>query len=332
MQKNTVACPIWGPEYEATIVEGKNRPDEGESVESGKSIKVDSERAGGRFEITDDGQDSLKSLGDHGKARLTSWLVEQRNRGIEFPRVTESVAEYASNRRSLWAHERAERLLRFIATQADVVGVHLRFDKNSAIAALAWIESTDWREVDYFFDYLKQVGWLDGDGFMNGGFIANVTVDGYSQIAELYTKVDATQAFVAMWFDESMKAPYKNGIRPAIEEAGYVASRIDEKEHVNKIDDEIIAEIRRSRFLVADFTQGNDGARGGVYYEAGFAHALGLPVIFTCNECSLNDLHFDTEHYNHIVWTDEEELREKLKYRILAVLGEGPNLQTIPGR
>ena len=30
--------------------------------------------------------------------------------------------------------------------------------------------------------------------------------------------------------------------------------RIDQKERLNKIDDEIIAEIRRSRFLVADFT------------------------------------------------------------------------------
>ena len=100
--------------------------------------------------------------------------------------------------------------------------------------------------------------------------------------------------------------------------------RIDRKEHVNKIDDEIIAEIRRSRFLVADFTQGEDGARGGVYYEAGFAHGLGLQVIFTCREDAVETLHFDTAHYNHIVWTTPEDLRKSLKKRILAVLGEGP--------
>ena len=133
-----------------------------------------------------------------------------------------------------------------------------------------------------------------------------------------------------MWFHESMTQAYEDGIGPAVEEAGYSPLRIDQKEHINKIDDEIIAEIRRSRFLVADFTQGADGARGGVYYEAGFAHALSLPVIFTCREDSLNDLHFDTEHYNHIVWTDENELREKLKNRILAVIGEGPETQNYP--
>ena len=45
--------------------------------------------------------------------------------------------------------------------------------------------------------------------------------------------------------------------------------RIDRHEHVNKIDDEIIAEIRRARFVVADFTHGDTGGRGSVYYEAG---------------------------------------------------------------
>ena len=35
----------------------------------------------------------------------------------------------------------------------------------------------------------------------------------------------------------------------------------EELEHLCKIDDEIIAEIRRARFLVADFTQGETGPR-----------------------------------------------------------------------
>ena len=68
-----------------------------------------------------------------------------------------------------------------------------------------------------------------------------------------------------MWFDESTNDAYEFGIEPAIEQAGYNPLRIDRNEHINKIDDEIIEEIRRSRFVVADFSQGPDGARGGVY-------------------------------------------------------------------
>lgn len=70
-----------------------------------------------------------------------------------------------------------------------------------------------------------------------------------------------------MWFDQSLLEAWLNGFSAGIHDAGYVPTRIDNKEHANKICDEIIVEIRRSRFVVADFT----GQRNGVYYEAGFA-------------------------------------------------------------
>ena len=121
-----------------------------------------------------------------------------------------------------------------------------------------------------------------------------------------------------MWFDESMDKAYEEGIRPGIEDAGYRPLRIDRKPDVDKIDDEVISEIRRSRFLVADFTHGDDGARGSVYFEAGFAHGLGVPVIYTCHSDAMEKLHFDTRQYAHIVWDTPEELRNSLHQRILA--------------
>ena len=150
-------------------------------------------------------------------------------------------------------------------------------------------------------------------------------MEAYSYLSDLEkSAVDSQQAFVAMWFDDSMQATYEKGIAPAIRDAGYKPLRIDQKEHLKKIDDAIIAEIRRSRFLVADFTQGDDGARGGVYYEAGFAHGLNIPVIFTCRADVIDDVHFDTRQYNHITWKSPDELREKLARRISATIGDGP--------
>ena len=123
-----------------------------------------------------------------------------------------------------------------------------------------------------------------------------------------------------MWFDGSMQKPFEDGIRLAIIDAGYTPLRIDQKEHANKIDDEIIAEIRKSKFLVADLT----GNRGGVYYEAGFAYGLGLTVIYCCREDALKDVHFDIRQFNTIVWSEPSELRTALKTRIEAILGHGP--------
>lgn len=128
---------------------------------------------------------------------------------------------------------------------------------------------------------------------------------------------DARQAFVAMWFDPSRKIYFDEGFRPAIEDDKKTkAFRIDNKEHNRKVDDEIVAEIRRSRYLVADFTEN----RGGVYFEAGFAVGLGLPVIWCVQQGHESALHFDTRQYNHILYSDPADLREKLLNRIRATI------------
>lgn len=132
------------------------------------------------------------------------------------------------------------------------------------------------------------------------------------------TAENPNQAFVAMWYDESMKAAHQNGFAPAIEDAGYDPVQLAFVEHNDDIDDRIVAEIRRSRFVIADFT----GGRGGVYFEAGFALGVGKPVVFMCRRDWFEEegVHFDTEHRNHILWTDATELREKLRARIEATV------------
>ncbi|MCR4341304.1 MAG: hypothetical protein NUW01_15610 [Gemmatimonadaceae bacterium] len=69
------------------------------------------------------------------------------------------------------------------------------------------------------------------------------------------------QAFVAMWFSATTEDAWTHGLKPGIEASGYFSAlRIDRKEFNNKVDDEIVAEIRRSGLVVADFT----GHRAGV--------------------------------------------------------------------
>src|SRR5262249_15111611 len=142
-------------------------------------------------------------------------------------------------------------------------------------------------------------------------------------------QVQSSQAFVAMWFDPTMEEPYLNGLQQAIYDSGYDPRRVDQQHHhLNKVDDEIVAEIRRSRFLVADFTCDKGSVRGGVYFEAGFAMGLNIPIIWTCKSTSLGDLHFDTRQYPHIEWTDSADLYTQLKARIGAVIGDGPKRRT----
>ena len=318
---NSGTCPIWREPYSATA-----------SDRVGGTILINSDRTGGEYIIDGPAFINLTNLEDAHKVHLTTMLVDQRLHGNDAPKVTVDLIESVKNKSPLPVHERAERLLRYFARKSGNMGDELDIGDDSdplCQSSMAWSESTGWEEVLFLAQYLQERGWINGDVGDNLGAVGwiQVSVEGYSHISDLSSERDSAQCFVAMWFSEEMNTPYEQGIKPAIEVAGYTSMRIDKKEHSNKIDDEIIAEIRRSRFLVADFTHGDNGARGGVYYEAGFAHGLNLPVIFSCREDMVDNLHFDTRQYNHILWKDEnlDEFRKDLTNRIEALIGEGPS-------
>ena len=287
---------------------------------------IDSPRAGGRYQITGRAVAILQNRSVQLKARVTSWLIAQRRLGVRNPSISPGTIDDAEHRKSLTVQQRVENLLRFFQIHTSHIGSNCEVfprkpnQNHNEMRALAWSESNECSELIYLLNYLDSMQWVEAVG---RGY--RLTVDGYRRLAELEGSVSASsKAFVAMWFHESMADIWDKGINPAIRDAGYEAVRIDQKEHVNKIDDEIIAEIRRTRFVVADFTQGDDGPRGGVYYEAGFAHGLDIPVIFTCRSDALGKVHFDTRQYNHIVWKTADQLRDRLTKRIAAVIGDGP--------
>jgi hypothetical protein len=146
-----------------------------------------------------------------------------------------------------------------------------------------------------------------------------LTASGWSRAEELRRSTgEGRLVFVAMSFDASLTPAYDEGILPAIEkDCGFRAMRVDRAQYNDKIDDRIVADLRRSRFVVADFTL----HRPGVYFEAGFGLGLGRSVIYTCRENDIEHAHFDTRQYNHIVWDTPASLREKLANRIRATIG-----------
>jgi nucleoside 2-deoxyribosyltransferase len=101
-----------------------------------------------------------------------------------------------------------------------------------------------------------------------------------------------------------------------LKDTGFTSRRIDKKQFNDEISGEILSEISKSRFMIADVT----GQRNGVYFEAGFAMGKNQPVIFCCQEDDLAKVHFDTRQYNHIIWKDTDDLYVKLKDRILGTI------------
>ena len=309
-------CAIWGTSATET------------APRTGHNQELDSPRAGGKYCISDTASAVLANASLEEKLRLTTWLCQQRRLGVEAPKVTSDQVTAAKSFRRLSVPERLAASIMFLGDNIKKVNHRIELTFHGPDADFErLVAETESEGKDEAFELLKMVsdlGYATSDRYMGGGRFG-LTPAGWQEVERMREKhSSSSQCFVAMWFNDETSEPYENGIAKAVSAAGYAPLRIDQKHHNNKIDDEIIAEIRRSRFLVADFTCAPKQVRGGVYFEAGFAMGLGLPVIWTCRDTSLDDLHFDTRQYAHIVWKDSEDLYAQLKARIGATIGDGP--------
>lgn len=103
-------------------------------------------------------------------------------------------------------------------------------------------------------------------------------------------------AFVIMPFLREFDDIYQLGIKPACESAGAYAERVDEQIFHESILQRIYNQISKADVIIADMT----GRNPNVFYEAGYAHALGKPVILLTK--AAEDIPFDLKHYPHIVY------------------------------
>ena len=324
LSTKTATCLIWNTPANPI----------GYAISGEDLLKVDSSRAGGKYCINVVGRavKEISKLDDREKARLTTWLVEQRRLGDACPEIQSLEIESITTRPQLSVHARADELLKYVQKKTSYIGEDYGFTaSNPPMDMLAYTESVEEDELQYLFRYLFSQGWLEltVHETHTQNMKVVITVKGYGRLAVLETVVVPTsKAFVAMWFHKSLDFLYPNAIEPAIKDAGYDPLMINKEHFLDKIDDQIIAEIKRSRFVVADFTHGDCGARGSVYYEAGFAQGLGKDVIFTCRKDIVenNEIHFDLRQYPYVLWEKNalEQFRTDLTFRIARVIGDGP--------
>ena len=117
--------------------------------------------------------------------------------------------------------------------------------------------------------------------------------------------------FVLMPFEPAFDDVYKLGIKPACEAAGAYCERVDEQIFSESILQRIYNQISKADVIVADMT----GRNPNVFYETGYAHALGARVVLLTQNA--DDIPFDLKHYPHIVYEARiADLKEQLEQRV----------------
>jgi hypothetical protein len=250
---------------------------------------------------------------------LSGWVREQNAAG-SVPSLTKEVIDLVTARPRPDLTSRAMLLLRQIAQlEGALRGGHLsnkQIVESKKTAGITYsLDATEIHVLLQLLEFEKLVSWkINPEGIV-------LTIPGILAVEKMSsTGAEFAQGFVAMWFNPELDAAWTSGFDPAIRKAGYRPFRIDKKEYIGGITDEIIAEIRRSRFVVVDYTEQANGA----YFEAGFALGLGLAVIPTCRADQIGKLHFDIRHLNTLPWGSPEDLSANLSKRIIAILGPGP--------
>jgi hypothetical protein len=262
---------------------------------------------------TYDWEITTPAAGRHARQVKMSGFVRDQNKAGIYPLFTSELVQRVERMTLPRLKERADRLLAALIQQFTNTDWFNPVD-DGALQAISYSSNAD--QMYLLLEILASDGVLQ---YGNG--IWRITPRGFLRAEEGFGPSSSShQAFVAMSFDASLNDSFTDGFDPAIRQTGYVALRIDHKEHINGISDEIIAEIRRSRFLIADYTLMNSG----VYFEAGFAIGLGIPVIPTCRSDYIRKLHFDIRHINTLTWDSPDDLRISLVKRISAVIGNGP--------
>lgn len=278
----------------------------------------------GPYRLTLEARGDIESVSEDNRLLLSCWVYEQfiRNRPIPtfVPDYTDAsfvkpnqyrASDVIDNLVPRTVSERLERALANLSVLLPRPGQIITMGNHRRLAVFA----LNGDETRFMVTGLLEQGLIGGNYPT-----VSLTARGWERVAAMESpRLDSQQVFVAMSFHESLNAAWSEGFLPAISSSGYSPLRVDKARHNDKICNKIVRDIQQSRFLVADVTR----HRQGVYFEAGLAMGIGMPVIWTCQRKHMGRCHFDTRQYSHLRWDTPEDLCTNLSDHIAATIGTG---------
>lgn len=124
------------------------------------------------------------------------------------------------------------------------------------------------------------------------------------------------EVFIVSQFGGDYDVLYDEVIKPVCKKLGYEPIRGDEVANCSMILSDIITSIQNSAVIIADITPDNPN----VFYEIGYAHALGKPTILLCDKALRSKLPFDVSEFRTIFYDNSIGGKRKVEERLESYL------------
>jgi hypothetical protein len=306
------------PSIQCPICLGNTQPYD---LQAGRSVSLTCENCGyyhATYEATTDAAGMLRTAED--RAQVSGWIRDRWRRGDLEIIIGSYDLEPILKLPRLSPAEKANHLLLTLARMSVRPGKEFR--RSLLSPSDAW--AVDHQELNVYVNWLLDRGLINP--YAASGNIS-LNLAGWVEVDALQRQraANATLAFMAMPFgNPRLDGIVKDYFVPAAKAAGYELRRLNEGQPAGLIDDQLRVRLRTARFVVADLTDGNQGA----YWEAGFAEGLGTPVFYTCERSAFKQsehsqgTHFDTNHLVTVLWEEDKlpAAADALKAHIRATL------------
>ncbi|NQY54505.1 MAG: hypothetical protein HRT42_13150 [Campylobacteraceae bacterium] len=244
--------------------------------------------------------------------KVSSYIYEQNREFKNIPEINENKFKELLNKDDKKIKEKFDLMMIYLSKLST------NYFREDDLIIKCWIK--DYEEFFLLLERAIEVKLIIGKVYSTGGHIfTRLTFEGLNYIESIeYINKDSRNIFVAFNFKDSLEEIFNNNLKTSIEKEGfnYIVVNQNNVDHNKSINDEIIVKLKSSRIVIADFTN----HRNSVYFEAGFAMGMNIPIIWTCQEGHANDMSFDTRQFPHIIWKDKDDLVKQVIDRIKVII------------
>jgi hypothetical protein len=251
------------------------------------------------------------------KILFSGYLRNHKTIEITSEFISEKLSEILDNCKEITLSEKISKIKSYIYNETSSIGMPLSINIAKLYTIFYLKNSKEFLDI---LRFLKEEKILSMSGSVTNDITdVTLTVPGFSEIeSTLRNHSQSKKVFIACKFKTTYQDKLVKVIKAACTSCGFEANLVSDERHNNNISNKIISDIKQSKFIIADFTNQNNG----VYFEAGYAMGMSKEVIRLIDERQKDELHFDISQFSYIPWENGkwEELKEDLIDQIKATI------------